>query len=737
MIGYRRSPPLKVAFNLSLVLSETGLAVALFRTLAPTDPTPGPGTWLAAYAAAFAADLMGAVADLRVIAARDGGVDVRSLLSGAGSLEVPALAVTLGLVCVISLAAAPTSAWLLLAFGVLLLLAFRTYASLAERHLNLERLYRFSQAVGTASELDEVMRNVLDEARELLHVRAGAAAFTGSDGELVARVRLDASGRLTRSEEPAGPEDAWVLDQVVDGGAAVLMPRSTRVPEARRWLAAYAMRDAVVVPLNGANGIVGALVVADRLGDVRTFEDDDALLLETVANHASVALRNGELIGRLQHDALHDALTGLPNRSDVQRRLTSALAPGADGAVPAVAVMILDLDEFKQVNETLGHQQGDNLLREVALRLEAVVGTAGTVARLGSDEFAVLVPGATDEDRVAAPGPPGAAGPRAARRPRRACGSRSARRSAWPSHRPTPRTPPRCSSAPTWPPPTPSPRPAGSGSTAPTSTPTVLAGSPWCRSCGRPCSRARWRCTSSRRPARQRPHRRRRGAGPVAAPVARSDRARRVHPGRRAQRPDRPADLTGPRRVAGRLRHVAGEPGTTWASRSTSRPAACTSRTSSSTSPGCCACHGVAAEKLTLEVTEGSVMADPTRSVAVLHRLRDLGVRLSVDDFGTGYSSLSYLHGCRCRRSRSTAASWRLCTPDSENVAIVRAIIDLGRNLGLEVVAEGVEDQATWDLLTSLDCDLVQGWHLARAMPIDDLLPWLVAHEAHPPAVHR
>ena len=75
------------------------------------------------------------------------------------------------------------------------------------------------------------------------------------------------------------------------------------------------MRDAVVVPLSGGAGIVGALVVADRLGDVRTFDEDDVLLLETVANHASVALRNGELIDQLRHDALHDALTGLPNRA--------------------------------------------------------------------------------------------------------------------------------------------------------------------------------------------------------------------------------------------------------------------------------------------------------------------------------------------------------------------------------------------------------------------------------------
>ena len=191
-----------------------------------------------------------------------------------------------------------------------------------------------------------------------------------------------------------------MLRHVIEEGKPLLMPRHTRVPEARRWLAQYEMRDAVIVPLNGPSGIVGALVVADRLGDVRTFEDDDALMLETVANHASVALRNGELIGQLRHDALHDALTGLPNRAHLQRRLAAALAARVRGHVPGAAVLILDLDEFKQVNETFGHQQGDRLLMEVALRLEGVVGATGTVARLGGDEFAVLIPGAVDENRA-------------------------------------------------------------------------------------------------------------------------------------------------------------------------------------------------------------------------------------------------------------------------------------------------------------------------------------------------
>jgi EAL domain-containing protein (putative c-di-GMP-specific phosphodiesterase class I) len=135
--------------------------------------------------------------------------------------------------------------------------------------------------------------------------------------------------------------------------------------------------------------------------------------------------------------------------------------------------------------------------------------------------------------------------------------------------------------------------------------------------------------------------------------------------------------------------------------------------------------HGVPAERLTLEVTEGSVMADPARAVAVLHQLRDLGVRLSVDDFGTGYSSLSYLQRLPVNEVKIDRSFITSLRTEGENVAIVRAIIDLGRHLGLQVVAEGVEDGATWDLLASMHCDLVQGWHLARAMPASELPAWL------------
>jgi len=146
--------------------------------------------------------------------------------------------------------------------------------------------------------------------------------------------------------------------------------------------------------------------------------------------------------------------------------------------------------------------------------------------------------------------------------------------------------------------------------------------------------------------------------------------------------------------------------------------------------------HGVPASRLTLEVTESSVMADPARATAVLHQLRDLGARLSVDDFGTGYSSLSYLkrlpvHEVKIDRSFITGLAGQ-----GEDAAIVRAIIDLGRHLGLEVVAEGVEDRETWELLADMGCDLGQGWHLGRPMPAGELLPWLATHSLERRPLH-
>jgi len=125
---------------------------------------------------------------------------------------------------------------------------------------------------------------------------------------------------------------------------------------------------------------------------------------------------------------------------------------------------------------------------------------------------------------------------------------------------------------------------------------------------------------------------------------------------------------------------------------------------------------------LELEITETTMLADPLRTKCVLERLSALGIRLSIDDFGVGYSSLSYLKSLpisEIKIDRSFVAKMLECEDDA---VIVRSTIDLGRNLGLEVVAEGVESAAIWDELGALGCDLGQGYFLSRPVPPEELL---------------
>jgi diguanylate cyclase (GGDEF)-like protein len=721
----RRSRPIKSAFNLAVGLMEASVALAVFRAVTSGSGTTRPVTWMAAYAGALTAAALSALAVGAVIALHErDGLGIRGLLRAGIGQPAPAIAVTAALVAVTSLSASVDSTALLLVFGFLMLVSFRAYASLAERHLNLERLYRFSQAVSSAPEIDDVMRNVLGEAKQLLQSERASAAFLAPDGSLVARARLDANDRLTRSEEPPSGDDTWVIEQVIGSGRPLLLPRNTREPAGRRWLAAYGMREAVVVPLAGSEGTLGLLVVSDRLGVIRTFDKEDVLLLETVANHAGVALRNGELIGRLRHDALHDALTGLPNRAYLQRALATSLDEVAGGRVSGSAVMILDLDEFKAVNDTLGHQHGDALLVEVGARLCSAVGNAGTVVRLGGDEFAVLLPDTADEERVL----------RIGRRMLRALEQSialdglevevgaSVGIALAPAHATDPAALLKRADLAMY--------------DAKTSTRSLRLYEPDLHN----QSPRRLTFVSELRSALQN--------GDVQVhvqPKARLDSGEVVgvealvrweHPELGWVPPDEfvpvaeRSGLIGPlttRVLGGALAACA-----LW--REAGHDLAVAVNLSARSLHDADLVeevdrllrrHGVPAERLTLEVTEGSVMADPTRAVAVLHELRDLGVRLSVDDFGTGYSSLSYLQRLPVQEVKIDRSFVTGLSTESENVAIVRAIIDLGRHLGLDVVAEGVEDAATWELLTSMHCDLVQGWHLARAMPPGDLPGWL------------
>ncbi|WP_426106996.1 putative bifunctional diguanylate cyclase/phosphodiesterase [Massilia sp. TSP1-1-2] len=137
--------------------------------------------------------------------------------------------------------------------------------------------------------------------------------------------------------------------------------------------------------------------------------------------------------------------------------------------------------------------------------------------------------------------------------------------------------------------------------------------------------------------------------------------------------------------------------------------------------------HKVAAQSFCLEITESAIMDDPVRAQLTLERLHAMGVDLSIDDFGTGYSSLAYLKRLPVDELKIDKSFVLNMEHDSGDTKIVRSTIDLGHNMGLRVVAEGIESEAVWRLLAALGCDQGQGYFMSRAMPGDELAAWIAA----------
>ena len=492
----------------------------------------------------------------------------------------------------------------------------------------------------------------------------------------------------------------------------------------------------MLAPLRSDAGIVGAILVADRMGEVRTFDNADLRLLETVANHASMALQNGQLIDRLRHDARHDSLTGLSNRALLHDSLGTELELLAAGRTPGFAVLLLDLNGFKQVNDTYGHSHGDALLIEIARRLERSAPTGAVIARLGGDEFAVLLPNNDAADTAAA----------------------AARTILLALEQPVP---------------------VGGialevgGSIGIALAP--LHGNEAAVLLKR-ADEAMYQAKAAGRGLHVHDGHRDRdsaGSGPslvgeLRAGIAAGQLELHVQP----QANLHTGLITGAEALV-RWRHQTHgllypaafikmaersgliRPLTTAMLTASIRACAQWGQTGHQVGISVnlsarslldfdivqevqelLGQYGLPARRLTLEITESSIISDPTRTIEVLHALQSMGVRLSVDDFGTGYSSLSYLkelplHELKMDRSFVTSLG-QLASDDT----LARTIIDLGRNLSLDVVAEGVETLAAADALRALGATTSQGYLLSRPMPAAHFQDWLdrYVQQHRPPA---
>jgi diguanylate cyclase (GGDEF)-like protein len=608
--------------------------------------------------------------------------------------------------------------------------AYRAYLSERQQHEGLEMLYESTRILQRSPQIDQALVSLLDHARKMFRAEiAEVSILPQGDGQEVLRTSVG-PGDTVQMMQPIGVAlDDPLLVRCVAERRAFLITNGDTPPGG----ADGRFRNAIYAPLVGEARLVGTVIVANRLSDLHAFDADDLKLFQTLASHTAVALENGQLeqsltsLSRLkeelQHKAYHDALTGLANRAffaqSVAQRLEST---DASGLVPVV--LFLDLDDFKIVNDTLGHAAGDELLASVGERIQATLRTGDLAARIGGDEFAVLL-WDTPEMPVAR---------RVAERLIGAFG-------------------------------------LGSGPDGPTANAQVsigvAAGHPGFGSADELLRNADVAMYSAKARGKNRvaffePEM----ATAVAARHTLTESLQRavaadefvlhyqpifevatgrmtgveslvrwMHPTRGmvwpgefipvAEGSDLILDIG--RWVLDRSCRQAREWHDRWpelrdlqvsvnvAGRQLEQPdfveqVAEVVRSS-----------GVDPSTVILEVTETTLLQNAEDAIAKLEALRRLGVGVAIDDFGTGYSSLSYLQRFPATAIKIARDFVAVDEADGDSWELASAIVSMGRALRLTVIAEGVEESFQLERLRKLRCSRAQGYFLARPLPAAEL----------------
>jgi diguanylate cyclase (GGDEF)-like protein len=391
LIVQRRQRVIKTAFNLANFMCIATLSLLIVRTFATMEIVPGPQDWAVAFAATIAATVIGALTIALVITLSGGAPQFEKLPEMIRFGSMVAFANTsLALLAVVIIHTDPKLLLLLILPLLIVFVAYRAYLSEREKHERLELLYKSSRILQHTPELDSSLVAILGHAREM---------FRAEIAEVVLYPRASELDALrTTSWHEAEPEVMLPMTGFASD-ALQRMVISATAPFFFESGVDSRVRQGMGAPLRGESELIGSLLVANRLTEGTSFGDDDLRLLETLANQIAVALENGHLerslaeLSRLKEElkfqAYHDPLTGLANRSLFVDRVTERLAADSRGRMPVI--LYLDLDDFKIVNDTLGHAAGDQLLVEVGERLRSVLRADDLPARLGGDEFAVLL----------------------------------------------------------------------------------------------------------------------------------------------------------------------------------------------------------------------------------------------------------------------------------------------------------------------------------------------------------
>jgi len=592
----------------------------------------------------------------------------------------------------------------------------RTLAAERERRTLLDRLSHLQRSISHHAPLQEVLDAISAGAGDLLSEPISAVVLLDPNNP---------EQMLTRATTGIGDDEFEGVRRIpMDTSVAGLAIREDRLvveedfqsrPDASADPVRARAQAVIAVPVREDQEMVGALVVvSEREG--RRFSPAEREALMAFAIHASLALTDARLSDQVDR-ALHDTLTGLPNRAFLRDRLEQRLK--ASESQEQVAVLVVDLDAFRAINDRLGPAAGDGLLIEVAARLRSVAGPGDLVSNLGGDEFAIM---AADADGAAKIGesvleclaePFGLKG------------------------RPVSIT-------------------ASVGLALDDRSPDkVLRNADLAMS---QAKKAGGRCCVEYEP---------RMHSELVERLRLEDELARALEHDELEAHFQPKVDLATRRVVGfealvRWRHpergLLGPGEFLDAAEASGQMPALTARVLdqaldlaggwwrrgrrldvsvnlspstfndpesdfySSVAPAL-ARHGLTGRALQFEVTEDTVMND-RRAAERLAQLSNLGVGLSIDDFGTGYSSLSRLKTLPIDELKIDRSFVMDLTSDGDDLAIVRATIELAHAMGLRVVAEGIETDFAWQSLLEMGCERAQGFLIAKPLSVDQLQPW-------------
>ena len=720
----RRMPPVKLAFNLAQYALVTAVLIVAVHLAADFDPGFGWITWGATLAATQIGGVLVIVSILAAMVLTEGHVSRLQVRQMFGmDLMVTMTGTVIALVLGILWIERPEATPLLLIPILIAFVGSRAYVQEREDHEKAQFLYEANLALSASPEVAVALEGLLEGALDAFHAEQAEIILFGADGGAPLRTGLGPGS----AREAMAPVDAAAAASLrtcaaaSDDAVSLMAPFPATLDP---YLHQRGVRHGMLAVLRGEDRVIGTIMLANRFGLSRSFTDADRALFETLAANASAALQYDrlehavselrDLQQQLRHQAHHDPLTGLANRMLFSQQVRTALEPGTPGEV---AVMFIDLDDFKGVNDTLGRAIGDQLLRAVASRLTEFVRNEDVVARLGGDEFAVLVRRPSEVERGAVD-----------------LAERTLRSFALPVVAGEQLIHVSLSIG------------IATGQNSHTRAEELLRDADVAMYDAKEGGKRRFAVfTPAMRESMVRRHSlkaeleraiERRELVVQYQPIVDLSTGQTVsvealarwdHPGRGRIPPLEfipLAENTGLIVPLGRYvleeacarvseRHAELQVQVNLSAIELEQPDLIEAIT------GVIERTGIAPGRLVLEVTETLLVKDAVRGVETLQQLRDLGVQLALDDFGTGYSSLSYLRSLPLDSLKIAREFIEGLAFSDHDAAFVRLIVGLAKTVGLKVVAEGIETRAQLDMLREIGCDLGQGFYVGAPMDVD------------------